>query len=65
VLGTGHPDRSADTPVKRSGEAFLGLVKNTYRVLPTRGLKGCYVYFQDKNTENFFRSRLEGDSRPL
>jgi uncharacterized protein len=35
------------------------LVKNTYRVLLTRGMKGCYVHFMDKNTGNFFCSRME------
>jgi len=35
------------------------LVKNTYRVLLTRGMKGCYVCFLDKATEDFFRSRTE------
>lgn len=38
---------------------FLRFVKNTYRVLLTRGMKGCYVYFEDKETENFVRSRVE------
>jgi DUF2075 family protein len=28
-------------------------------VLLTRGMRGCYVYFIDKNTENFFRSRID------
>ncbi len=37
---------------------FLELVKNTYRVLLTRGMKGCYVYFQDEDTRNFFESRV-------
>jgi SOS-response transcriptional repressor LexA len=37
----------------------LELVKNTYRVLFSRAMKGCYVYFVDKETENFFRSRIE------
>jgi uncharacterized protein len=50
---------SADSVVKRSKTSFLGLVKNTYRVLLSRGLKGCYVYFQDKETERFFKSRME------
>jgi hypothetical protein len=55
----GDKTKSFDTVVKRSGERFMQMVKNTYRVLLTRGMKGCYVYFMDKNTENFFRSRLE------
>jgi DUF2075 family protein len=55
----GDKTRSYDTVVKRSGERFTQMVKNTYRVLLTRGMKGCYVHFMDKNTENFFRSRME------
>lgn len=49
----------ADTVVKRSGDKFVDLIKNTYRVLLTRGMKGCYVHFMDKDTERFVKSRLE------
>ncbi len=35
------------------------MIKNTYRVLLSRGLKGCYVYFMDEETRNFFESRME------
>jgi len=55
----GHPENSADSVVKRSKDKFVELVKNTYRVLLSRGLKGCYVYFVDKDTERFFKSRTE------
>jgi hypothetical protein len=55
----GDKKHSADSVVKRSKEQFLDLVKNTYRVLLSRGLKGCYVHFLDKETERFVRSRLE------
>jgi len=34
------------------------IIKNTYRTLMTRGTKGCYVYFVDKETEVYFRSVL-------
>ena len=54
-----NKNRSYDHMVKRSKDAFLDLVRNTYRVLLSRGLKGCYVYFIDKDTERFFRSRME------
>jgi DUF2075 family protein len=37
----------------------VDLVKNTYRVLLTRGMLGCYVCFLDKGTERFVRSRIE------
>jgi len=56
---TGDKTKSFDTVVKRSGDRFVQMVKNTYRVLLTRGMKGCFVHFMDKNTENFFRSRME------
>jgi DUF2075 family protein len=36
------------------------IIKNTYRTLMTRGMKGCYVYFTDKETEEFFKERLSG-----
>jgi DUF2075 family protein len=55
----GDKTASADSVVKRSKDKFIDLVKNTYRVLLSRGLKGCYVYFMDKDTERFVRSRLE------
>jgi DUF2075 family protein len=44
--------------VKRSKASFLELVKNTYRVLFSRAMKGCYVYFVDMETENFFAAVL-------
>lgn len=34
------------------------IIKNTYRTLMTRGMKGCYVYFCDKETEIFFKGRI-------
>ena len=50
---------SADTVVRGSKDKFTDLVKNTYRVLMSRGLKGCYVHFMDKDTERFVKSRIE------
>jgi hypothetical protein len=45
--------------VKRGGDRFTEFVKNTYRVLLSRGLKGCYVHFMDRDTERFVRSRID------
>ncbi len=61
----GHPEKSSDSMAKRSKEQYLELVKNTYRVLLTRGMKGCYVFFIDKDTEKFVRSRIDIDSRTI
>jgi hypothetical protein len=38
-------------PMER--ERFIELVKNTYRVLLTRGMKGCYVHFLPSITLDF------------
>jgi hypothetical protein len=55
----GDRAESADRIVRQSRDQFVNLVKNTYRVLLSRGLKGCFVTFLDKDTENFVRSRME------
>ena len=34
------------------------LIKNTYRTLMSRGMKGCYLYFTDKETEAYFRDNI-------
>jgi uncharacterized protein len=55
----GNKQESHDRTVKQSKSDFLQLVKNTYRVLLSRGMKGCYVCFLDKDTERFVRSRMD------
>lgn len=35
------------------------IIKNTYRTLLTRGIKGCYVYCTDKKLAEYFRKSLE------
>ena len=34
------------------------IIKNTYRTLMTRGMKGCYIYCTNKDLQNYFRERL-------
>ena len=34
------------------------IIKNTYRVLMTRGMKGCYVYCTDSNLADHLRKRM-------
>lgn len=55
----GDPSKSHDRTVKSDRQRFIDYIKNTYKVLMTRGMKGCYVHFIDKETEKFFRSRME------
>ena len=33
------------------------IIKNTYRTLMTRGMKGCYLFSADPETNDYFRSR--------
>jgi hypothetical protein len=57
----GQRDQSHDRVV-RSGvteQQFTAFVKSTYRVLLTRGRRGCYVYFMGAPTRDFFLSRAE------
>lgn len=35
------------------------IIKNTYRTLMTRGMKGCYVYCTDKNLFKYLKNRIE------
>lgn len=58
----GQPKNSRDPVLKKSsGSDFTNYAKHVYRVLMSRGMSGCYMYFVDKETERFFRSRLESD----
>ena len=41
------------------------IVKNTYRTLMTRGMKGCYVYCTDAPLADFLRSRLRAAPAPI
>jgi hypothetical protein len=34
------------------------IIKNTYRTLMSRGMKGCYVYFVDEMTRNHFQKQI-------
>jgi DUF2075 family protein len=47
---------------KAPEEEFVNLVKQTYRVLLTRGMKGCYVCFEDASTKDLFLSRASAET---
>lgn len=40
---------------KRKADA---IIKNTYRTLMTRGMKGCYLYCTDEETNTWFKQRI-------
>jgi DUF2075 family protein len=41
---------------KETKEMLDLIIKNTYRTLMTRGMKGCYVYFVDKETREYWEN---------
>lgn len=43
---------------ERAAEIADRIIKNTYRTLMTRGMKGCYIFCTDKETEKYFRNRF-------
>jgi len=53
-------DPASDTWIANRAESSDSVVKRTYRVLLTRGMKGCYVYFEDRGTRNHVGSRMVG-----
>ena len=42
----GNKEYSEDTEVRSAKDKFTELIKNSYRVLLTMGMKGCYVYLR-------------------
>lgn len=50
----GYQKLLKENPEEASRKAEA-IIKNTYRTLMTRGMKGCYVYFIDKDTGNYFK----------
>ena len=55
----GNIEGTKDPTLRRGKANFDEYVKNIYRVLMTRGMKGCYVYFVNKEVENYFKKRLK------
>jgi DUF2075 family protein len=55
----GNIDATEDPTLRRNAQNFEMHVKNIYRTLLTRGMKGCYVFFTNKETENYFKKRME------
>lgn len=50
-------DQSLRGYLKQNNPEFIAdrIIKNTYRTLMTRGMKGCYIYCVDKETSDYFK----------
>jgi DUF2075 family protein len=54
----GDISQTKDPTLKKGKDNFDEYVKNIYRVLMTRGMKGCYIYCVDEDVKNYFKSRI-------
>lgn len=58
----GQPEHSKDPVVRKGARAdpdqFTKLLKNSYRVLLTRGMNSCSIHVEDDETRNFLLSRM-------
>lgn len=41
------------------------IIKNTYRVLMTRGMKGCYIYCVDKELQKYIKDRINNMTKNI
>ena len=49
-------DEDSEKALKLADE----IIKNTYRTLMTRGMKGCYIYCEDMMLQGYFKERITG-----
>ncbi|MGF7012231.1 DUF2075 family protein [Lachnospiraceae bacterium PF1-21] len=48
---------------KQALERADEIIKNTYRTLFTRGMKGCYIYCMDQGLKKHLKTRLESEKK--
>jgi uncharacterized protein len=53
-----YKDKMGKRGLKTENERLTELVKNVYKTLLSRGMKGCYVYCRDKKLEAYLKERL-------
>lgn len=54
----GYKKESKDNPSVAKEKADR-IIRNTYRTLMTRGMKGCYIYCTNKDVADYFQKKLE------
>ena len=52
-------DSTGKSGLSNDNQRLTNYIKNIYRVLLTRGIKGCFVYCRDKNLEEYLRDSLK------
>jgi DUF2075 family protein/DNA replication protein DnaC len=54
----GKKDRMKNQPVETKAQLDQ-IIKNTYRTLMSRGMKGCYIYCTDQETAAYFKTLVK------
>mgnify|MGYP000851203726 FL=1 len=54
-----YKDNAGKKGLKLKPQMLTNLVKNIYKTLLTRGLKGCYVFIYDEGLKKYFKKELE------
>lgn len=52
-------DTSGKKGLKNNPQELTKLIKNIYKVLMSRGMKGCYIFCRDKNLEEYLKGRIQ------
>lgn len=53
-------DTTGKKGLKDNPAELTRLIKNIYKVLLSRGMKGCFVYCRDTNLQEYLKGRLKG-----
>lgn len=53
-----YKDSTGKKGISKNPEELARLIKNIYKVLCSRGMKGCYLYCRDDGLRDYVRSRL-------
>ena len=53
-----YKDSKGKQGLKKDPKELNKLVRNIYRILLTRGMKGCYIYCVDKELEKYIKTIL-------
>lgn len=58
----GYKKMFKENPEKAKEMADM-IIRNTYRTLMTRGMKGCYMYCTDPETQEYFKNFLKREAK--
>lgn len=53
-----YKDKTGKKGLKDNPDKLNALVKNIYKILMSRGMKGCYIFCRDQSLQNYVMKRL-------